>query len=129
MAPPWGAVFLSGVLWPGATPRAALAALVTGLVLGLGRLVLELNRAEVSGWAERLATINFLHFAILLFAICSAVLVLVSVCTRAPDAERVAPLTVRYYRTAVHERLPRAADIALSIGIVALVVGAWFYFS
>jgi solute:Na+ symporter, SSS family len=129
ISPPIAAVFLIGVLWPRANARGALAALLTGLVLGLGRLVLELNRADLSGWAEWLATINFLHFAILLFAVCSAVLVLVSVCTRAPDAERVAPLTVRYHgRSAPGEPSPKL-DIALSTVIVALVVGAWLYFS
>jgi SSS family solute:Na+ symporter len=122
-------VFLIGVLWPRANSRGALAALFTGLVLGLGRLVLELNRASLSGWAEWLATINFLHFAMLLFAVCSVILVLVSLWTPAPDADRVAPLTVHYHRGSAREKPSRAADLALSATVVALVAAAWLYFS
>jgi SSS family solute:Na+ symporter len=128
ISPPIAAVFLLGVLWPRANARGALAALFTGLVLGLLRLVLELNRASLSGWAEQLATINFLHFAILLFVLCAAVLVLVSLWTRAPDAARVDPLTVHYHRRP-HEGPSRAADVVLSAAVVGLVVAAWSYFS
>jgi SSS family solute:Na+ symporter len=128
ISPPIAAIFLLGVLWPRANARGALAALFTGLVLGLLRLVLELNRASLSGWAEQLATINFLHFAILLFVLCAAVLVLVSLWTRAPDAARVDPLTVHYHRRP-HEGPSRAADVVLSAAVVGLVVAAWSYFS
>ena len=129
ISPPIAAVFLIGLLWPRANSRGALAALFTGLVLGVSRLVLELNRASLSGWAEWLATINFLHFAILLFVLCSGVLVLVSLWTRAPDAVRVAPLTVHYHRRPAHEAPSRTGDVALSAVIVGLVAAAWLYFS
>ena len=130
ISPPIAAVFLIGVLWPRANARGALAALLTGLVLGLGRLVLELNRVALTGIAERLATMNFLHFAILLFAISSAVLVVVSLATRPPDAARVLPLTVRNRDAAARAPDPtRAADIALSLALVGLVAAAWLYFS
>lgn len=128
ISPPIAAVFLFGVLWPRANASGALAALLTGLVLGLGRLVLELNRASLTGAAERLASINFLHFAILLFALCSAVLVIVSLATRVPDAARVAPLTVHYHRQ-VHTGSSRAVEVAVSALVVGLVVAAWVYFS
>jgi SSS family solute:Na+ symporter len=129
ISPPIAAVFLIGVLWRRANARGALAALFTGLVLGLGRLVLELNRASLSGWAEWLATINFLHFAILLFVLCSGVLVVVSLLTQAPDLERVGPLTVHYHRRLAGEGAWRFSDVALSAIVVALVAAAWWYFS
>jgi SSS family solute:Na+ symporter len=129
IAPPIAAVFLIGVLWGRVNSRGALAALVTGLVLGLGRLVLELNRASLSGPAEWLATVNFLHFAILLFVVCSAVLVIVSLLTAAPSAERVAPLTVHYHRRRGESAPGFMTDVAVSLGVVALVVAAWLYFS
>jgi SSS family solute:Na+ symporter len=72
---------------------------------------------------------NFLHFAIVLFVVCSATLVLVSLWTRPPDAARVAPLTVQHGRGSAAADPPRAADVALSAALVALVVAAWLYFS
>ena len=73
--------------------------------------------------------INFLHFAILLFVVCSAVLVVVSLATQPPDAARVAPLTVQpgVERAAVDPT--RTADIALSVVLIGLVAAAWVYFS
>ena len=91
--------------------------------------MLELNRASLSGWAEWLATINFLHFAILLFVLCAGVLVLVSLWTQPPDAGRVAPLTVHYHRRGAPEGPSRTTDLALSAVIVGLVAAAWLYFS
>ncbi len=129
ISPPIAAVFLIGVLWPRANARGALAALLTGLVLGSARLVLELNRESLSGWAERLASINFLHFAILLFVLCAAVLVVVSLLTRPPDAARVEPLTIRRYRDSAEPQPSRAGDVAFSAALVALVVAAWIFFS
>jgi SSS family solute:Na+ symporter len=129
ISPPIAAVFLIGVLWGRANSRGALAALVTGLVLGLGRLVLELNRASLSGFAEWLATINFLHFAILLFGVCAAVLVIVSLLTTAQAGEQVGPLTVHYHRRRGEHATGFVTDVAVSAGIVALVVGAWLYFA
>jgi SSS family solute:Na+ symporter len=129
ISPPIAAVFLIGVLWPRANARGALAALLTGLVLGFTRLALELNRGSLSGAAEWLASINFLHFAILLFALCSAVLVIVSLLTRPPDAARVEPLTIRYYRESAGAQPSRAADILLSAALAGLVAAAWLFFS
>ena len=84
----------------------------------------------MSGWAERLASINFLHFAILLFVLCAAVLVVVSLSTRPPDAARVEPLTIRRYRDgAGAQSSSRTADIALSAALVALVAATWVFFA
>ena len=129
ISPPIAAVFLIGVLWGRANSRGALAALVTGLVLGLSRLVLELNRDSLSGAAEWLATINFLHFAVLLFVVCAAVLVIVSLLTKAPAAERVGPLTVHYHRRRGEATPGFGTDVAVSFGVVALVAAAWLYFA
>jgi SSS family solute:Na+ symporter len=129
ISPPIAAVFLIGVLWPRANARGALAALFAGLVLGLGRLVVEVGGVALPVALEWFATMNFLHFAIVLFVVCAAVLVLVSVWTRPPDAARVAPLTVQQGRGSAAPDPSRTADVALSVALVALVVAAWLYFS
>lgn len=129
ISPPIAAVFLIGIAWPRANSRGALAALGAGLVVGLARLIAELNRASLSGWLETFATMNFLHFAVLLFAGSIAVLVLVSLWTRAPDPDRVAPLTLGNGSGDGQEEVNRGADIALSALVLALVAAAWIGFS
>ena len=66
---------------------------------------------------------------VLLFVVCSAVLVLVSLSTQPPDAARVAPLTVQPPADAAHDDPSRTADIVLSVVLVGLVAAAWLYFS
>jgi solute:Na+ symporter, SSS family len=129
ISPPIAAVFLLGILWPRVNASGALAALGIGFVLGIARLVLELNRAALSGWPAALASINFLHFAILLFAVSVAVLVLVSLWTAPPPAERVAPLTIHHGRRESAAPAGRARDVAASVLVVALVIAAWLYFA
>ena len=93
ISPPIAAVFLIGVLWPRVNSRGAIASLLTGFVLGMGRLIAELNKSFLGGWLYRYADINFLHFAVLLFAVCSAVLIIVSLMTQEPSRTQLSGLT------------------------------------
>jgi SSS family solute:Na+ symporter len=96
ISPPIAAVFLIGVFWPRATGAGALAALLTGFVLGAARFVLELAYAGeelAGGLLHAYVRMNFLHFAVVMFVICVAVLVGVSLLTPAPDRRKVAGLT------------------------------------
>ena len=129
ISPPIAAVFLIGVLWPRANAPGALAALLTGLVLGTLRLTLELNSASLTGWALAFASINFLHFAVLLFGACAAVLVSVSLCTRPPNAARVEPLTIKRHAESEPTQPSHAAAVGLTLLLVVLVAAAWAYFS
>ena len=129
ISPPIAAVFLAGIIWPRANSRGALAALGAGLAVGLARLVAELNRTSLSGWLETFATMNFLHFAIVLFVASIAILVLVSLWTEAPDRDRIAPLTLGGDRPDRQAEVNRGTDIALSALVLVLVAAAWIYFS
>src|SRR5581483_9628887 len=116
IAPPIAACFLLGVLYPRLNGAGALAALWTGLVLGMARLVLELARGRLPRgtlWAW-FATVNFLHFAALLFVLCAAILVAVSLATAPPEPERVAGLTVAGGRAAAP--VPAPAPVA-AVGV------------
>ncbi len=133
IAPPVAAVFLFGVFWPRVNARGALVSLYAGFVLGMGRLVLELNKTALGdGWLFALAEMNFLHFAILLFATCSALLVLVSLATAATPRARLADLTYATTDRAEPEdataQRTRRVQIALSLGVTLLVglIWAWF---
>lgn len=148
ISPPIAAVFLVGIFWRRVNSQGAITALVAGFVLGMARLVMELNRGALGdgmlGWY---AAINFLHFAILLFVLCTLVLVAVSLVTPPPAAERTAGLTLQTASTPAgtaealsipdgHEHLPamtsaaawRRLDLWLSLLLAAIVGGVWWYF-
>jgi len=74
ISPPVAALFLIGVFSKGVNERGAKWALITGFILGLARLILELNKASLDGILFWYADINFLHFALFLFVICSIIL-------------------------------------------------------
>jgi SSS family solute:Na+ symporter len=136
ISPPIAAVFLLGVFWRRVNSRGALASLLTGFVLGMARLVLELMKGSQSGFLYWYADINFLHFAILLFAVCTAVLVIVSLLTPPETEEKLAGLT---FATAKVPRVGggpeleadpawRRRDLWLSVALVICVCLVWLYF-
>jgi SSS family solute:Na+ symporter len=127
ISPPIAAVFLLGLFWARVNARGALAALWGGFILGSTRLVLELNVDSLSGALHAYATMNFLHFAAFLFAICVVLLVVVSLATAAPPREQLAGLT---YATA-GDHVPsrhRSLLIGLSLVVVAGVLATWIMF-
>jgi SSS family solute:Na+ symporter len=132
ISPPIAAVFLLGVLWRRVNAKGAMAALIIGFLLGVLRLVSELNKDSLSGWLLSYASINFLHFAIVLFVICTAILILVSLVTAPPPPEKVDGIT---FDTTRRETLgPRGSgwrrvDVVLSVLLAACVGAVWLYFS
>ena len=81
-----------GILWKRANGKAAFITLITGFILGAIRFIAEI--AVKAGWITwrplvAYATINFLHFAILLFVISIAILVLVSLTSAAPNRKQL----------------------------------------
>jgi solute:Na+ symporter, SSS family len=131
IAPPIAAVFLLGIASPRLNARGAMAALLTGFVLGMARLVMELNKGALDGWMLAYADINFLHFAAILFLICAAVLVLVSLSAPPPAFDRVDRLTFRTTPAADAAEPTRARrwEMVLALLLVAAVAAIWVYFS
>jgi SSS family solute:Na+ symporter len=136
IAPPIAACFLLGLFLPRLNGTGAITSLVAGFVLGALRLILELaNGPAKTGlpdgtvWAW-IAEINFLHIAVLLFVVCTVILVGVSFLTAPPDQARIADLT--YRRTAAAPAAMPAAhrvNVALSVAL-ALVLGVlWIVFA
>jgi solute:Na+ symporter, SSS family len=93
------------------------------------RLVAELNKASLSGPLLGFATINFLHFAVLLFVVCTVVLVLVSFTAPAPSDAQLAGLTFATTPRGADAEPGRGADVLGSAGVVAAVLAIWWYFS
>jgi SSS family solute:Na+ symporter len=130
IAPPITAVFVLGIAWRRVNANGALAALGTGFVLGTARLVLELNKGWLSeGWLRDVVSLNFLHFAVVLFAICCAVLVGVSLVTPPPRPERVDGLTFGSAAATTQPRSPHfTLTVWLSLALLAAVAAVWLFF-
>ncbi len=132
IAPPIAAVFLVGIAWKRVNARGALASLLTGFVLGMGRLIAELSKDRLDGFLFTFADVNFLHFAAYLFVVCVAVLVIVSLLTDPPPGVKVHDLT---FATVDHAtRLPsndswRRRDLGLTVVLAVIVIGVWTYFT
>ncbi|MDH3283507.1 MAG: sodium/solute symporter [Acidobacteriota bacterium] len=136
ISPPIAAVFLLGVFWKRVNSAGAIASLGTGFVLGAARLVLEITKGSTSGILYWYADINFLHFAVFLFAICTGVLVAVSLLTPAQPDEKLAGLTFATATAGTSEtdKRPgsspdwRRRDVLLSILLVIAVALVWLAF-
>jgi SSS family solute:Na+ symporter len=133
IAPPIAAVFLLGILSPRLNGKGALSALWAGFVLGFARLVLELDKANLpaASMFYWYADINFLHFAALLFVLCSAILVVVSFLTAPPAPARVADLTLQTVAPSELVAVPpreRNMEIWLSVLLAAIIGALWIVF-
>jgi SSS family solute:Na+ symporter len=132
IAPPIAAVFLLGIFWKRINARGALTALIGGFILGMLRLVAELNKSYLDGWLYSFANLNFLYFAIFLFLVCIAAMIIVSLLTDMPVFSKIQGLT---YATTVSEDKAKSRaswnyrDVILSIVVVLIIVCILIYFS
>lgn len=137
IAPPITAVFLLGLLWPRVNGTGAIASLLTGFVLGLARLVGELNKdAFVGTPVELFVTMNFLHFAAALFALCAGVLVVVSYLTPPEPREQLEGLTFATTDMSTLEGGERKTrplwqrpSVWMSLAVLAGVAVIWTWFT
>jgi len=131
IAPPIAAVFLLGVFSKRITARAAITGMVGGFAVGMLRLLAELNKDALDGALLAFATINFLHFAALLFVFSVVVMVCVSWFTDAPSEAQIRGLTFQTTTDAqatTSRGTWNAIDVALSVTLVALVAAVMIYF-
>ena len=128
ISPPIAAVFLLGIFSKRLNGQGAMAALLSGFVLGALRLIAELNADALSGWMHTFATVNFLHFAVFLFIFCTAVLIIVSLLTAKPEVAKVREL-VYEPRNFKLVKLVRKPEFWWSIGLLAIIAFIWIYFA
>lgn len=127
ISPPIAAVFLLGIFFKRLNAKGAMAALWTGFVLGAIRFILEQVQDSLSGFLLYIAEINFLHIAIFLFVICSAVLIIVSLLTDAPAPEKTEGIT--YEKGVKTESDGKRNDGLLTVVLIVIIVALWIYFS
>ena len=95
-----------------------------GAALGVARLSLEISGGSYTGFLDWYVGMNFLHFALLLFAICSVVLVTVSLAM--PEAESYDDKTLVWNKANV---IPMSSSTRLLTFILILcVVTLWIVF-
>jgi SSS family solute:Na+ symporter len=143
ISPPIAACFIFGILWPRLNGQGAISSLLVGFVLGASRFVFEVLDKTAhygSGAIRWLVDMNFLHYAIFMFAVCSFVLIVVSMMYPAPARKKLAGLTFATVgekidsmeASAPHlERetpMERAMNIVFSLVLIATVVGLWIRF-
>ncbi len=132
VAPPITACFLFGVLWHRVNGKGAMASLLTGLFLGAVRFMLELQNKMSpleNDFFRYVASVNFLHYAVFLFIVCSAVLVGVSLATEAPDRAKLTHLTFSEAGGILQEKTPwHRVNVLASVALVALLCCLWWIF-
>ena len=143
ISPPIAACFIFGILWPRLNGQGAITSLLVGFVLGAVRFVFELldkTRHYDSGAIRWLVDMNFLHYAILMFVVCSLVLVGVSLMYPAPERKKLAGLTfatvgekletsdARTVHLAGETRTERMLNVVFTLALLATVIGLWIYF-
>jgi SSS family solute:Na+ symporter len=143
ISPPIAVCFIFGILWPRVNGQGAISSLLTGFVLGAVRFVFEVldkSRHYESGFIRWLVDMNFLHYAIFMFVVCTAVLVGVSLMYPEPDRKTLAGLTfatvddkidstdVSAPHLAKETRTEHAINVTLTLALLATVIGLWIYF-
>src|SRR2546421_4690434 len=143
ISPPIAVCFIFGILWPRLNGQGAISSLLVGFALGCVRFIFEVldkTRHYDSGATRWLVDMNFLHYAILMFVVCAAVLIGVSMMFPAPERKKIAGLTFatvgeKLETTDVstphlqrETRTEHLFNLAFTGVLIATVVGLWVYF-
>jgi solute:Na+ symporter, SSS family len=143
ISPPIAVCFVFGIVWPRLNGQGAIASLLVGFVMGATRFVLEVldkTRHYQPSSVRGLVGMNFLHYSIVMFVVCSVVLIAVSYLYPAPARKRLAGLTFSTLDEKLESKEPAAPHLAretprervlnlfFSAFLIATVVGLWIYF-
>lgn len=140
LAPPIFVAFFLGIVWKRANAAGCLAALLVGFALGLFRLAIDTAPSVApegfeyvpGGFLWVCSKIYFQYFSLLITAISAGVMVLVSLATRAPEADQISGLTFGSL-TEEHKAESRASwgttDVVMTVIVLVLIAAAYLYFS
>jgi SSS family solute:Na+ symporter len=134
LAPGIASVFLLGVFWKRTSPAAGLSGLATGFILGMTRLAMNVFRAGLNpdGLLYKVFVApNWLHYEICLFALCLAVIVVVTYFTKPAPYEKLVGL-IYASSTPEQKAATRASwnkwDVFNTIVILGVIVLFYIYF-
>ncbi len=134
LAPGIASVFLLGVFWKKATPKAGFTALATGFILGMVRLVFNVFADSVpeGTWYHAIwVKPNWLHYEIILFGICLMIILVVSYFTEKASDAKLEGLT--YFSSTPEQRaITRASwsnwDVINSAIVIVVIIAFYIYF-
>ncbi|MCS7026771.1 MAG: sodium:solute symporter [Bryobacteraceae bacterium] len=125
---PITAVFLTGILWKGATSQAAIITLVVGGVVGATRFLLDILRnamkMDLGPWNDIVA-FSFLNFSVLVFFFCLLLMIGLSKLGQAPDLARIRQLTLNW---SAGNQQRRPLDVVLTGAIGLIILSLWSHF-
>jgi len=138
LAPPIFVVFFLGIFWKRLNAKGCLAALIVGFLLGVFRLAVDtpakIDKSFQYDYGSLLWIVNkmyFQYYSLLIFIVCSLVMIAVSYMTQAPSLERIQGLT---FGTLSEEdrRKTRGswnwADVTASVVVCLAILAAYLYF-
>ena len=143
ISPPIAVCFIFGILWPRLNGQGAISSLLVGFVLGAVRFIFEVldkSRHYQSGTLRGLVDMNFLHYAVLMFVVCTIVLIGVSMLYPAPEPKKIAGLTfatvdekidsttVESLRMQRESRQEHFVNLAFTALLLVTVIGLWIHF-
>lgn len=136
LAPGIAAAFLLGICWKRTSAKGGMWGLISGLVIGLTRLGAKIYYTNAPEAADNLFKylfydVNWLFFCGWMFLFCIIVIIVVSLCTKAPAPEQIKGLV---FGTATEEQKAetRASwgkwDVIHTIIILAITAAFYWYF-
>src|ERR1700681_2263290 len=143
ISPPIAVCFIFGILWPRLNGQGAISSLLVGFALGTVRFVFEVldkTRHYDSSAIRGLVDMNFLHYAIVMFVACSAVLIGVSMFFPAPERTKIAGLTfatvdekldtvaVKTAHLQRETRTEHTINVTFTCVLLVTVISLWIYF-
>jgi len=143
ISPPISVCFIFGILWPRLNGEGAISSLLVGFVMGAARFIFEVldkTRHYQSPSIRWLVDMNFLHYAIVMFFACTAVLIGVSMMFPAPPRKKLAGLTfatvddkletvgVDAPELARETRTERILNLAFTALLLVTVISFWIHF-
>jgi SSS family solute:Na+ symporter len=132
---PITATFVTGIVWRGATARAALTTLVFGGFIGATRFLLDILHKALGydlGPLNAVVNFSFLNFSVIVFFACIGLMVLVSRLGEKPLLSQVADLTLDWSRRLAPDEAASPAQQRLMVtltGVIGLsIVMLWYHF-
>ena len=136
LAPGIAAAFLLGICWKRTSAQGGMWGLISGMIIGLTRLGAKVYYSNVAEASDSLFKslfydMNWLFFCGWMLLVCCIIVVVVSLCTKAPSEEKIKGLV---FGTATPEQIENTRkswnkwDIIHTIIILSITVAFYIYF-